>query len=111
MFNFWAIILKMSFLRCNMIFDNVIFLRCFNNNKNIESFKRCIKLYVLHSPTKEADSSIKEEGGSVAKGVLKVPEGFGHQEPAEVGGEVGQGVSPAAGPEQELLLNLVRRIF
>ena len=54
------------------------------NNKNIESFKRCIKLYVLHSPTKEADSSIKEEGGSVAKGVLKVPEGFGHQEPAEV---------------------------
>ena len=61
--------------------------------------------------TSGREGGIEEEGSRVAEGLLQVPEGLGDEEPAEVGGEVGQGVSPAAGPEQELLLNLIRRIF
>ena len=45
----------------------------------------------------EADAAVEEKGGGVAEG-LKVSEGLGHDEPAEVGGEVGQGVGPAARP-------------
>ena len=46
----------------------------------------------------EADPAIEEEGGGVAKGLLQVSEGLGHDEPAEVGDQVGQGVRPTTGP-------------
>ena len=49
--------------------------------------------------TKEANTTIEEEGGRVAERLLQVPEGLGHDEPAEVGGEVGQGVRPPTGPD------------
>ena len=48
--------------------------------------------------TSGREGGIEEEGGRVAERLLQVPEGLGDEEPAEVGGEVGQGVSPAAGP-------------
>ena len=47
---------------------------------------------------KETDTAVDEEGGGVAKEVLEIPEGLEDEEPAEVGGEVGQGVGPTAGP-------------
>ena len=50
---------------------------------------------------KEADAAVEEEGRSVPKGLLQVPERLGHDEPAEVGGEVGEGVRPAAGPDRK----------
>ena len=42
----------------------------------------------------------------MAERVLQVPERLGDDEPAEVGGEVGQGVSPTAGPWNQVLLCL-----
>ena len=33
---------------------------------------------------KETDAAVEEEGGGVAEGLLQVPEGLGHEEPAEV---------------------------
>ena len=48
---------------------------------------------------KEADAAVEEEGGGVAERLLQVSEGLGHDEPAEVGDQVGQGVSPTAGSE------------
>ena len=48
---------------------------------------------------KETDAAVEEEGGGVAEILLQVPEGLGHDEPAEVGGEVGQGVRPATRPD------------
>ena len=35
----------------------------------------------------------------MAERLLQVPEGLGHDEPAEVGDQVGQGVRPTAGSE------------
>ena len=46
----------------------------------------------------ETNSAVQKEGGSVAEGVLQIPERLGDDEPAEVGCQVGQGVSPTAGP-------------
>ena len=46
----------------------------------------------------EADTAVEEEGGRMAEGLLQVPERLGDDEPAEVGGEVGEGVRPSAGP-------------
>ena len=48
---------------------------------------------------KEADAAVEEEGGGVAERLLQVSEGLGHDEPAEVGDQVGQGVRPTAGSE------------
>ena len=52
---------------------------------------------------KETDAAVEEEGGGVAKGLLQVSEGLGHDEPAEVGDQVGQGVRPTAGPGHQCL--------
>ena len=49
--------------------------------------------------TSGREGGIEEEGGRVAERLLQVPEGLGDEEPAEVGGEVGQGVRPSAGPD------------
>ena len=46
----------------------------------------------------ETDAAIEEEGGGVAERLLQVSEGLGHDEPAEVGDQVGQGVRPTTGP-------------
>ena len=48
---------------------------------------------------KEADPAVEEEGGGVAEGLLQVPERLGHEEPAEVRGEVGEGVRPTSRPD------------
>ena len=52
---------------------------------------------------KETDAAVEEEGGGVAEGLLQVSEGLRHDEPAEVGGKVGEGVGPAAGPDRKNL--------
>ena len=46
----------------------------------------------------ETDAAVEEEGGGVAERLLQVSEGLGHDEPAEVGDQVGQGVRPTTGP-------------
>ena len=43
----------------------------------------------------------------MAERLLQVPEGLGHDEPAEVGDQVGQGVRPTAGPEKCFLVSNV----
>ena len=52
---------------------------------------------------KETDSTIEEKGGSVAERVLQISERLGDDKPAEVGGQVGQGVSPTARSNREHL--------
>ena len=51
----------------------------------------------------EADAAVAEEGAGVAEAVLDVPEGLGDEEPAEVGGEAGQGEAAAERPGGEEL--------
>ena len=46
----------------------------------------------------EADTSVHEEGGGEAEACLDVPEGLGDDEPAEVGGHIGDGVGDASWP-------------
>ena len=49
----------------------------------------------------EADTSVHEEGGGEAEACLDVPEGLGDDEPAEVGGHIGDGVGDASWPHGE----------
>lgn len=49
----------------------------------------------------EADTSVHEEGGGEAEACLDVPEGLGDDEPAEVGGHIGDGVGDASRPHGE----------
>ena len=49
----------------------------------------------------EAHAPVHEEGGGEAEAGLDVPEGLGDDEPAEVGGHVGDGVSVASWPHGE----------
>ena len=45
-----------------------------------------------------ADAAVQEEGGGQAELLLQVLERLGDDEPAEVGGQVGDGVGVASGP-------------
>ena len=51
----------------------------------------------------ETDSTIEEKGGSVAERVLQISERLGDDKPAEVGGQVSQGVSPTTRSNREHL--------
>ena len=62
--------------------------------------------YEDEDEAKEADAAVEEEGRSVPERLLQVSEGLRHDEPAEVGDQVGQGMSPTAGPEFHQCLHL-----
>ena len=49
----------------------------------------------------EADTPVHEEGGGEPQAALDVPEALGDDEPAQVGGEVGDGVGVAPGPHRQ----------
>ena len=52
---------------------------------------------------KETHAAVEEEGRSVPERLLQVSEGLRHDEPTEVGDQVGQGVRPTAGPGHQCL--------